>query len=66
MISVSVTGDEAEDLEFFPQEFELPIATDLDGSIVAIFEEGRSFSPRELATYLAQSLRRCFPGLRLY
>ena len=66
MISVSVTGDEAENLQFFPEEFEMPLAIDLDGSVVGIFEEGRSFSPTELATYLAQSLRRCFPGLCLH
>jgi hypothetical protein len=66
MISVAVSGDEAENLEFFPSEFEMPVSKDLDGSVIAIFDEGRSFSPKELATYLAQTLRRCFPGLCLH
>ncbi len=66
MISVALTGDEVEKLEFFPEEFEMPVATDLDGTVIAIFDEGRSFSPQELATYLAQRLRRCFPGLCLH
>jgi hypothetical protein len=66
MISVAVSGDEAEHLQFFPSEFEMPISKDLDGSVIAIFDEGRSFSPKELATYLTQTLRRCFPGLCLH
>lgn len=66
MISVALSGDEVETLEFFPEEFEMPVATDLDGAIIAIFDEGRSFSARELATYLTQRLRRCFPGLCLH
>jgi hypothetical protein len=66
MISVAVSGDEAENLEFFPSEFEMPISKDLDGSVIAIFDEGRSFSAKELATYLAQTLRRCYPGLCLH
>ncbi len=66
MLSVALTGDEVEKLEFFPEEFEMPIARDLDGAIVAIFDEGRSFSAHELATYLTQRLRRCFPGLCLH
>jgi hypothetical protein len=66
MISVALSGDEAEHLEFFPSEFEMPVSKDLDGSVIAIFDEGRSFSPKELATYLAQTLRRCFPGLCLH
>ena len=63
MLSAAVTGRESEDLEFFPEEFEMPIAIDGDGSVIGIFEEGRSFSTRELAMYLTQNLRRCFPGI---
>ncbi len=60
-----ITGNEDRDREFCPEEFTVPIAKDLDGSIVAIYEEGRSFSPQELAKYLMQSFRRCYPGLSL-
>ena len=65
MIDGFITGHEDDDREFCPEEFTVPIAKDLDGSVVAIYEEGRSFSPRELATYVMQSFRRCFPGLSL-
>ncbi|MBV9406419.1 MAG: hypothetical protein JO211_13825 [Acidobacteriaceae bacterium] len=65
MLDGIITGEEQEDLEFCPEEFTIQIAKDLDGSIVAMFQEGRSFSPRDLATYLMQSFRRCFPGLAL-
>jgi len=65
MLDGIVTGQEEEDQEFCPEEFTIQIAKDLDGSVVAIFEEGRSFSPRELASYLMQSFRRCFPGVAL-
>jgi hypothetical protein len=65
MIDGIITGQEDEDREFCPEEFTVPIAKDLDGSVVAIYEEGRSFSPRDLACYVMQSFRRCFPGLSL-
>ena len=65
MLDGIITGQEENDLEFCPEEFTIQIAKDLDGSTVAIFEEGRSFSPQELAAYLMQSFRRCFPGLTL-
>ena len=65
MLSLAITGHQTEDWEFFPEECEMPIAMDVDGSVVAIYEEGRSFSPRELATYLTQAFRRCFPGVCL-
>lgn len=47
------------------EEFELPIAVDLDGQIVAIYDEGRSFSPHEVASYLKQSFHCCYPGISL-
>ncbi len=47
------------------QEFELPIARDLDGQIVAIYDEGRSFSPHEVASYLKQCFHNCYPGITL-
>ena len=64
-ISGSITGYQAEDTRFLPKEFELAIARDLDGAIVGVFDEGRSFSPPELAAYLMQHFRRCFPELSL-
>lgn len=65
MIDGVITGFEQEDCEFCPEEFTVPVARDLDGSIVAIYEEGRSFSPQELAAFVMQSFRRCYPGLSL-
>jgi hypothetical protein len=65
MLSLAITGHQSDDWEFFPEECEMPIATDVDGTTVAIFDEGRSFSPRELAAYLTQAFRRCFPGVCL-
>lgn len=65
MIDAVVTGYEQEDLQFCPEELTIPVARDLDGRVVAIFEEGRSFSPCELATFFMQNFRRCFPGLSL-
>jgi hypothetical protein len=65
MLSLCITGYECQDEEFFPEECELPIAQDTDGSVIAIFDEGLSFSARELAAYLTQAFRRCFPGLSL-
>lgn len=65
MIDGVITGYQDEAQEFCPEEFTVPIARDLDGSVIAIYEEGRSFSARDLASYLMQSFRRCFPGVSL-
>jgi hypothetical protein len=65
VISGAITGYQDEDYRFFPEEFEILIAKDLDGSVVAIFDEGRSFSSQELAAYLVQHFRRCFPQISL-
>ena len=65
VITGAITGYQDEDYRFVPEEFEILLARDLDGSVVAIFDEGRSFSPRELAAYLAQHFRRCFPDISL-
>ncbi|MBV9085217.1 MAG: hypothetical protein JOZ62_21280 [Acidobacteriaceae bacterium] len=64
-IQGTINGQQAPDRRFFPAEFEFPIATDLDGETVAIFDEGRSFSPHEVASYLAQAFHRCYPGVSL-
>ena len=65
MIDGVVTGFEDEDHEFCPEEFTVQLAKDLDGSTVAIYEEGRSFSAKELATFVMQSFRRCYPAVSL-
>ena len=65
VISGEITGYQADDYRFFPEEFEVLIAKDLDGAAVAIFDEGRSFAPAELAAYLMQHFRRCFPDISL-
>lgn len=46
-------------------EFEMPVASDLDGQTVAVFDEGRSFSPSEVASYLTQAFRGCFRNIPL-
>ncbi len=46
-------------------EFEMPVARDLDGETVAVFDEGRSFSPLEVASYLTQPFRGCFRNIPL-
>lgn len=60
-----ITGQESPLRRFPTSELETPLARDLDGSVVAIFDEGRSFSPSDLSRYLMQSFRRCFPGVAL-
>ncbi|HEX4230550.1 MAG TPA: hypothetical protein VHZ07_17875 [Bryobacteraceae bacterium] len=65
MISGVITGRETDDRQFASEEFEFLVAKDLDDSTVAVFGEGRSFSPRELAAYVAQNFRRCYPELSL-
>jgi hypothetical protein len=64
-ISGTITGDQDHTLRFSTEQFELPIALDLDGRTVAVFGEGRSFSPQELACYVMQNFRRCYPGVTL-
>ncbi|HEX4809312.1 MAG TPA: hypothetical protein VH325_10295 [Bryobacteraceae bacterium] len=64
-ISGVITGRETKDLQFASEEFEFLVAKDLDDSTVAVFGEGRSFSPRELAAYIAQNFRRCYPELSI-
>lgn len=64
-ISGSVEGRQQEDLRFYPEEFEFAICCDEDERPVAISAEGRSLTPHELAKYLAQNFRRCFPGVSL-
>lgn len=65
VIGGTITGQQREGKVFSPQEFELPIAIDLDSRTVAIYDEGRSFSPREVASYLTQYFHRCYPLITL-
>jgi len=65
VIKVSIRGHQEEDLPFYPEDLEIPVGVDLDDNVVAIFGEGKSLTAHELACYLAQSLRRCFPGMVL-
>lgn len=65
VIKANITGHRTSDVAFPPEALELPLASDVDGSIVAIFDEGRSLRPREVACLLNQSFRRCFPQISL-
>jgi hypothetical protein len=65
VISATITGQERAGKGFSTQELELPIAIDLDSRTVAIYDEGRSFSPREVASYFTQSFHRCYPLISL-
>jgi hypothetical protein len=62
----TICGDEADDAKFALEEFEMLIAKDIDGEVVAVYEEGKSLSPSDVAMYLTQNFRRCFPGISLY
>jgi hypothetical protein len=65
VIRVSIRGHQRPDFGFYPEDFEMPLATDSDGTIVAVFDEGKSLRPAELAAFLAQTFRRCFPRIAL-
>jgi hypothetical protein len=65
VIIAAITGQQNSGRKFSTAELEIPIACDLDGSVIAIFDEGRSFSPNDLTRYLVQSFRRCFPAVPL-
>ena len=65
IINVSITGHQRPGFGFYPQQFELPLATDCDGTLIAVFDEGKSLRPCDLASYLMQNFRRCFPRITL-
>ena len=65
VLNASITGQESPARRYATYDLEIPIAHDLDGSVIAIFDEGRSFSAADVARYLMQSFRRCFPGIAL-
>jgi hypothetical protein len=64
-INVRITGHQTPEFGFYPEEAEFPLARDLNGSVIAIYEEGKSLEARELASYLTQHFRRCFPRISL-
>jgi len=47
------------------EEIEVPITEDGEGGIVGLFDQGRSISPCELAAYLTQHFRHCYPAVSL-
>lgn len=57
----SVCGEQRSGKRIPTVELEIPIGSDLDGSVVAIFDEGRSFTPADLTRYFLQIFRRCYP-----
>lgn len=65
VIRVSIRGHQRPDFGFYPEDFEMPLATDSDGTTVAVFDEGKSLRPAELAAFLVQTFRRCFPRISL-
>lgn len=65
VIRARVTGEQTRGVEFRPEEWEVTVSKDLDGAVVAIFDEGRSFSPHDLARYVIQAFHRAYPGVSL-
>lgn len=60
VIQCTIRGARNSEHRLLTCEFEMPIARDPSGQTVAIFDEGRSFSPGEVASYLAQAFRGVF------
>ena len=65
VIQCTIAGARDADHRLLTCEFEMPVARDLDGKTVAVFDEGRSFSPSEVASYLTQAFRGCFRNISL-
>jgi hypothetical protein len=65
VLRVRIAGHEGNQPGMLRQELEMPLATDVDGCVVGVFDEGRSLCPRELACYLVQQFRPCFPRISL-
>jgi hypothetical protein len=65
VIQCTIAGARDADHRLLTCEFEMPVARDLDGKTVAVFDEGRSFSPSEVASYLTQAFRGCFRNIPL-
>jgi hypothetical protein len=63
VIGITICRQQADGHPFLPQEFEMPIAMDFDDQVVAIYDEGRSFSPHQVASYFAQVFHNCYPSV---
>ena len=63
VIGATICGQQRDGTNGLPREFELPIATDGDSQTVAIYDEGRSFSPHEVASYITQFFHCCYPNI---
>jgi hypothetical protein len=64
VISATIDCYEADGVRL-TEEFEVPIAEDVDGEIVGLFDQGRSVSPCELAAFLLQRFTHCYPTVTL-
>jgi hypothetical protein len=64
VISVTIDCYEADGVRL-TEEFEVPVAEDVDGEIVGLFDQGRSVSPCELAAFLMQHFTHCYPSVTL-
>lgn len=64
VISATIDCYEADGVRL-TEEFEVPVAQDVDGEIVGLFDQGRSVGPRELAAYFLQHFTHCYPSLTL-
>ena len=62
VIKVLVTGYQHEDLRFYPEEQEVPIARDFDGRTVAVLGEGRSYSPTRICLLPGAAFAPVFSG----
>jgi hypothetical protein len=65
VIQCTIAGARDPDHRLLTCEFEMPVARDLDSKTVAVFDEGRSFSPLDVASYLTQAFRGCFKNIPL-
>lgn len=65
VLKVHITGYQKPMFGFRQEEFEMLLAEDGDGRVIAVFDEGRSLSPREVACFLTQHFRRCYPNIPL-
>ena len=65
VIQCTISGARDAEHRLLTCEFEMPVARDLDGKTVAVFDEGRSFCPIEVASYLTQAFRGCFRNIPL-
>jgi hypothetical protein len=65
VIQCTISGARDAEHRLLTCELEMPVARDLDGRTVAVFDEGRSFCPSEVASYLTQAFRGCFRNIAL-